>query len=891
MGSGAAHAQTPPPAAADKGEQLETVVVTGIRSSLTRASTAKRDATQFVDAVFAEDIGKLPDTNVAESLARISGVQLSQGVGGEGTSITIRGSRDNVVLLNGRQIIDVAGRGGQGQDTLGTSSYGILSIIPSELIQGLKVTKLPGADEIEGGLGGTVNIQTHRPLDLKKSVIAGSVEGGLRKFGRTDNVRTSLLYSDLSADRRFGALANIVYSKGEVREDNFSSFTGYQSLPASFNTGNTTGVKSDPNGDGVAGSKIADLRYQSLREERERMGLSTTLQWRPVQAMDLFADLSYMKTKVDRSRNWLGVPLSNAGADWKAVTMSSDEYIVGGTETTRLTASYERMLLDTSLFASAIGGSWQGDGFKVSGEIDVSRSRGQMNQWAGVLTTVDRYDVSFDYAGGTIPSVNIPTIDLKNPATFIWTNNQDNRRPSSSGDKAARLDLEHDLDLGWLTSMQVGARVNETTYDFRPSNNSVSSTPGVNAGFNAPASQTGSLVSLFSVPNFVNGANVPREFMTANANLATNGCRSFDAFYSEAQKLLCAPTVETPLAVSSVTEQMNAAYVKANFETRALGGRLEGNFGARYVQTDLKSSGFTRYSKNGVNTFTSNEVSNKRNDFLPSVVAKLSLPDGLVFRAGAAQVIARPATSLLNSSFTISESTNSAGQTVYSASGGNPNLKPYEVSQIDLAAEFYHGKTNFAAVNLFYKDVNTYFVTQTLPEIVDGVNGNQPINVTRTTNAFGAKIKGIELVVQQDFGFVSPALKNFGAMVSYSRIASETPTIDPTTKLTLPLPGLAKSNGNFVLYYETSDYGVRAALTQRGSFFDSIGANQAGIYYDKYSSLAISGWANLTKNVKLTLSGSNLADEPVRIYAGKPQYLKQLSFGGAIYALNLSAKF
>ena len=153
----AADQQAPAPAAED-------VVVTGIRESLRAARDIKRDAVQFVDSVVAEDIGKLPDRNVAESLARVSGVQVDRGIG-EGTNVSVRGLRQNVFLFNGRQIVDATGRGGAGLDTLGSSTYGLLALVPSELISRLNVTKLAGADQIAGALGGIVDVQTRMPLD------------------------------------------------------------------------------------------------------------------------------------------------------------------------------------------------------------------------------------------------------------------------------------------------------------------------------------------------------------------------------------------------------------------------------------------------------------------------------------------------------------------------------------------------------------------------------------------------------------------------------------------------------------------------------------------------------------------------------------------------------
>lgn len=892
LGVQGAAAQTQAPAKGDPQDAGATVVVTGTRQSLAQAVDLKRQSVQFVDVVVADDIGKLPDINVAESLSRVSGVQLQQGIGGEGAAVTIRGSRDNVTLFNGRQVIDVAGRGGQGLDTLGTASYGILSIIPAELVGRLEVTKLPGADEIEGALGGVVNIVSRKPLDLRKRLIAGAVESSYRDFGGDFGKRASLLYADVNAPKTFGMLVNLNLSRTNIREDNFSSFLGYQPLTAGFNTNNKTGVRADNNGDGVLGSRIADLRYQTLDDRRERNGATVSLQWKPQPDLSVFADLSYMNTESSRDRHWLAIPVSGSGLDWLAVTMTPDDYIVGGTQTTRLTTSYEYVDLKTDLMTSAIGANWRRGDLRVSGEVDYSRSRGQMNQWAGVLTTVNKQAVSFDYQGGEIPSVSIPALNFSDPAQFIWTNAQENRRPSLARDVAARADLTYSLDGFGLTSVQAGWRGSETYYETQPSNNSVSSTAGVTTpGFNTPATLTPNLLGVFSQGDFVPGATVPNTFLVPTKAIVEQGCRSFSAYYNATQAALCTPTVVTPLSASTVEERINALYLKANFETSLFGHPLEGNVGARYVQTKLESLGYTRYVKGGVSSFSPNSVSNKRKDFLPSAVLKWSLPSGLVLRAGAARAIARPATSRLTSALTINESVSASGDVVFSASGGAPKLKPYEVNQYDLSAEYYFGKKDLVSLGLFYKDVNTYFINQTRPEVIPGVANDQPINVTRTVNGEGATIRGQEVILQKGFDFLPKPFDGFGTQITYSHIDSETPTIDPTTGENLPLPGLSRNNLNAVLYYETARWGVRMAYNVRQSFFDSIGANGAGVFYDGYKSLAMSSFVNINRNWKLTLAASNLGSEPLRIYAGKPQYIKQLSIAEPIVNLSLSARF
>ena len=133
-------------------EETEAIVVSGILQSLEDARDAKRETDQFVDAIVADDIGKLPEANVAESLARVSGVQVERGVG-EGLDILVRGLKENVILYKGRQIVDATGRGGNGLDQLNTGNYGLLELVPSELISRLQVTKLTGTEQIAGGLG------------------------------------------------------------------------------------------------------------------------------------------------------------------------------------------------------------------------------------------------------------------------------------------------------------------------------------------------------------------------------------------------------------------------------------------------------------------------------------------------------------------------------------------------------------------------------------------------------------------------------------------------------------------------------------------------------------------------------------------------------------------
>ncbi len=251
------YSQSTPAAGEGAASGVEEVVVTGIRESLNRARDIKRESTQFVDAIVADDIGKLPDRNVAESLARVSGVQVDRGIA-EGTSVSVRGLRQNVYLFNGRQIVDPTGRGGAGLDTLGSSTYGLLSLVPSELISRLELTKLASADQIDGALGGIVDVQTRMPLDGPNQ-IAAKVGGTYYDQASEDGYEGFVLASQKFAGDTLGVLVSASYNKRNLSQEGLDTFSGYSRF-------------TDSGGNVRFGN--ADARPEEIAEERKNLGLS-----------------------------------------------------------------------------------------------------------------------------------------------------------------------------------------------------------------------------------------------------------------------------------------------------------------------------------------------------------------------------------------------------------------------------------------------------------------------------------------------------------------------------------------------------------------------------------------------------------------------------------------
>lgn len=860
-----------------EGQESETdseIVVTGVRQSLQAGIALKRNNTQFVDAIVAEDIGKLPDTNVAESLQRVSGVQVSRGIG-EGTSVTIRGLRRNLTLLNGRSIVDVEGRGGNGLDQVSSGSYGLLSSIPAELIARLEVAKQAGADQIEGGVGGTIDIITRRPLDSSDRMIAGSAQIGTNDRWGKASYRGSILYSDSFADDSFGILVNAVYARRYVREDSFNSFNGYRSLTPAFNT-NPSGVSYNPNGDAFPGSRNDDFRYQRIDDSRTRLGITAVVQWKPTDQLELMLETFYARTESDRDRNWLSFSTSANGTDYDSVVLSPSETLISGVIRQPVVTQIEVQKVKQDFITNAFSGRWESGALAVSGEVAYTYGTAYLEQLfarlgTGTVATAAAFPIAFDLTAGEVPSITLPSaLDLTDPANFVYTTSQDNIVSSEVKDFAARLDFTYAIDSGFLKSLQFGGRYADTSVERVTSNTILS--------FRRSIAGIEDTVSVFSAPGFLRGAgsNVPTEWLAPDRDLFAQGygCRILQAPTPAA----CTVGVVTPGSSYIVEEASWAGYAKLNFGFNLGTIAATGNIGVRYVETATTSRG-SLVLANG--TVSPNVAEVTDGIWLPSAVIKLDLTDQLVARLGAARVSSRPNTGSLNNGLSING--------VPSGSGGNPYLDPFTVDQADVSLEWYFAPASMISVGLFYKDVKSFVVTRVQNETVPGFAS--PIPVTRQTNGTGGSIKGIELLYQQPFTFLPEPLDGFGIAATYTYIDSTTPLVDLTTGQNLPIEGLSKNNANLILYYEKGPISLRGAINWRDKYFSSIGLNNAGVFFDSYTDLSATAKYSLTENFEIELEAANLLDDGVRRYAGVQDATQSYAVSGRQYNLTLRAKF
>jgi TonB-dependent receptor len=855
-------------------QEAEVVIVTGTRQGLQKAIQVKRVSTQFVDSVIAEDIGKLPDVNVAESLQRISGVQIKRSLG-EGTQVSIRGLNQNITLVNGHDVVDAAGRGGSGLDTLGTGSYGLLAQLPSEIIQRLDVTKLAAASDIEGALSGTVNIVTAKPLDSKSELRAFSVEGLYNDRSEKSGGRASVLLSKRFSDQ-LGALVNISYSDRNIRDESIFSFAGYQPLSAAFDTGATantlgaggTTLSRNPNGQGTPGFYLTDIRNTQIDDSRQRLGFNGSLQWRPSANAEYYADVLYSKQDIQRDRYWTAVNLSTVGTDYTSIVFSPTETVLAGTLNTSYQGNTELYTNEGTTLSGSIGGRWNFSNVTATGDVSVSNSKQDQYQTFLRLTTKAKYLTSFDFRNVDVPKFEVSSaLDTTNPALFNFTNYFDNRDVAESSQSAARFDVVWALDSGFLSDVKAGVRVSELKVDIDKYVNQASGP--VSADTVPDSFRIGRL-------NILDGASGYTPRSTLLPVLFGGGKK----LACEVKGTTCVPRNYAPLASYKTEEKVTAVYFQGNIDTQVSNIPVKGNFGVRYVETDFNAQG-SRTSPTSAVAILPVNVDKKYEDVLPSLSLKAELTDKLLVRFGAAKVIARPNSSDQNPGLALQN------VAPFIATAGNAELDPFRASQMDLSLEYYFQPASLVSIGVFSKDLKSFIVRSATSEVYDGIT----YIVTRPRNGADAKVKGVELVYQDNFEFLPSPFDGLGVVANVSLIDSETRDINQRTGEALPLTGLSKTNLNVVLFWEKGDYGVRLAYNWRDKYLDSIGSGGDGVFFDTSEDLSLSARWQITPIFSVDAQVSNLLDSRVRKYGGVEDATALYALNGRTLSLAFRGKF
>jgi iron complex outermembrane recepter protein len=893
----------PSPAASDAAgdagaANLEEVVVTGIRRSVEESLEAKRKSVAVEEVISAEDIGKMPDKNVADSLARIPGVTTSSASANEGgfdenDRVSMRGTNPSLTqtLINGHGV--AAGDWfvlDQVQQVGRSVSY---TLLPSELVSQVVVHKSSQASLVEGGVAGSIDIITRKPLDFGKPLTLQASAGGVyaRLPSKTDPQFSALANWKNDAGN-FGVLLQGFYEARHLRRDGVE-LLGYEQI------GPTSPVA-------VAHPDLANVWYPKdigdalFEQKRVRKGGLIDFEVKPTDTLTF--DLSGFFSKLDASnynRNYLEwlTHFVNHGAGQGP----DPGYVVTNGTLTKANFSpvpgtlygvYDQISRpDESATAGFVNldGQWRAsDSLSFFGQIGTSQGDGK-TPTQNVSETNPGNGTGAGYAlhgVGSGPDFNLGsqnnTTPTPNgvPVTFGWIFGAQNVDVKDL-ESWAKLDGDFKTADSVWTDLKFGVRFQN--HD-RSSSNAIAQGP------------------TFSGPNGggTSTANYPTTYSTYPSNFNTYGGSIPTGVWYWTPAQLAAyngPGLvnRDPLAreyyqyLFGLKEKDYAGYVQADFK----GENWAADIGVRYVRTDEHVLIYTQVDPTTPGAITTSAfgpfigipVDHTYNDVLPSANFKYDLAPDLVARFAVAQTMTRPDYSALAGFTDLSPPAVAGG--IGSGSGGNPDLKPIRSTNYDAGLEWYFAKRSLLSVGLFYMDLRNYvgFGSTTRNYVTFSSQVPQgaevPYLLTVPVNAKG-RVQGAEFAYQQ-------ALNDyFGVAANYTYADGKQTSL--VTNGDDRLVGTSKSTYNVSGYFENKQFSARVSYTYRSAFFSGLDRSTA-FSQDAIGALAASLQYAFNDSISLSLDGENLNNPTLKYYALNKDQPRAFYRNGAQYYLNLRAKF
>lgn len=846
------------PAAADQVTQLDRVVATGFRQSLEYSTQAKRDSTGFTDSIFAEDIGKFPDVNIAESLARIPGIQLNRDVNGEGLNIAIRGlpSSFTKTTINGQNVATAS----IGLDATNQNREVDLNLFPTEFFNQLQVYKSPTAALPEGGASGVVNMRNVRPFDNPDSQVTYSLQTDYNDVSEEVGPRGTLIGSWINEDRTFGVLGGITSQRGNMGVEGFETvgwtnpnLTNAQcvdggdpdTFPAMGSPCNTTGGNGWRIPSSIAGRPGETIDAQWLRDhnpgltnaqigealiprlgrpvhmsgDRDRDAFLGSVQWRPNENVEVYADVLY--TEAHRTNDRIDMNLIGRNGAMVPTNMQLDANNV----VTSATFENAQYFLEARPYTEDVK-YWQftpGATFWFADDVKLDVAGSLSRSWM----YRDSPTILFNSPFTTVQYTNngdIPTwqsdLDLNDPnAGWTWNGGgrawvQNEKRVTETSGLNASLQLGDDRNnvtfgIAWDENFRRIQGFGDTGTNWQPY-----------AFSQVPSEQ----LSNYIAPGPFGFVTVDFDRFMADTNYA---------FYRDNAGE--ASGANTGASTGSFDESNTAAFIMVNGESEIWNRNLRFNMGVRYAQTDQEISGPVTIG--GVREWQ--KLTGDYSEWLPSFSAAWDVAEDVVLRTAASRTMTRPnPTSMLPATTLTDQSAQIANQ-------GNPDLTPYISTNFDIGGEWYTGGEGFVGLTLFNKRIEgyTYQGVTTKPFTSLGIpfetltDAQQTaindrggpdvatVNVQQQVNADAElEISGWELIWVQPLNFVFDGL---GFMANYSKLDIKTIGKDANA-LAGNVYGVAPSMWNATVYWENDIAQARLSYNwQEGS--PGTGPNQQGI--------------------------------------------------------------
>ena len=887
-------------------DTVDAVVVTGFRKSLSDARAIKRDSVIQKDVIVAEDMAKFPELNLAESLQRLPGVQINREAG-EGRRISLRGLGPDFarVQLNGMEVL---GNVDSAQDSRGQRSRDRafdFNIFASELFSRVEVEKSYQAAQNEGGMAGTVGLFTAKPFDYAPGMKGAlTLKVGTNEYTEDTQPRVAALFSQ-NWDDTFGILASVAYGKRKTTEQGHNTYNYTRASAATLQGLVTRGLDiSKLSAAQQAKFLSGDLyfadgnRISSWNAELERLGVTTAVQWKPAENLQFTLDGLYGQFTTRRNELHLATrPLAStgsvafdtaAGTVWPAAFRTAsvindlqwdkDNYVTRTDVTGTTFGSEHRRSLNKGRFKQiALTGKWDAsERLSIDGHVGWEKS-----------TYETPYDDKFymrakgnliaDYgADGRSASFQYPGWDPANPANYamdsFYYRGFNNQSELHEGVLNLRYELTDSLTL----------RAGVAYHRFTQGGIDIFYDDNVNGTRSkARGTSVGDITSVFSnnfgswlIGDYAKGFAKYREYHRFGPNTDGTGSALQD--------------IEN---VYKTTEATISEYVQVDWDTELSGMRLRGNLGLRGYSTDTRSVGWIQGDSYAYLGTT--EVEGNYSGVLPALNTVLELTPEVLVRFSATKNLNRPGLGSMAAEGSAFQDPDSGEIT---ASRGNPNLKPYKDTTLDLSVEYYFGQVGLLSASVFHKRIKNFIGSETLENIpfsqtgipvtaIPGATGSSivseftlPVNIAGTN-----KLTGLELAGQTQFSFLPAPFDNMGLVVNYTYV-------DAPKAIT----GFSKTSYNATLYYETDRWGVRGSLSHRSRWYTGrsdtlMSASTRGFEGSTY--VDASAFFNITDALQVSLNAINLTNEKDTQFWGQNRYLYNQNQSGATYLAGVSYKF
>lgn len=839
--------------AEETSDDTEVIEVKGFRGSLNRALFDKRHSVNAKESILSEDIGKFPDLNIAESLQRVPGVAISR-EGGEGRQITLRGLGPSFTrtTLNGMEVPASTDGTDSGGGVNGGRAFDF-NVFASELFNRVDIQKTSTASMEEGGIAGTVDLYSAKPMDNPGFHVAASGQLGYNTITEKNDPRLGFIISNTFADDTLGALLSVSQSQRTVRQEGYGTVrwtTPVKDGGGLFADTSGTNVSGTPSGscsdDGAEVDPINCLwsprlpRPDFFGNEQDRLGITGSFQYAPSDSVLITLDT--LHSSLDNERTMYNF-FEMFRSTFDELTPTSitvhpngKQVLAGTYDGIKSRIESRQQISSTDFSQYVLSGEFSiNDETKVTAMYGTAESDSRSEQYRYNMTNNTAHTYSFDFSNNENNPVVDHGYDINDETFYDLSDGRLRATDVLRQNDTAKVDLIYQ---GEDVTIKTGLAFNDRTVNYAEQQ--------IN-GFPDQSSAVG-FTELLPYDDFGSGFDGGLErFIVAD-------------FAAIESSLLTKDWVPRGAQSWEVQEETLATYIELNSVYEIADMELRSNFGMRYVETDTTSSGFIQADVVS--------IQNSYKNFLPALNLALDATDDIVVRLGLTKTMTRPSLGSLNPgnpSFSYVNGTVSAG---------NPFLDPFTSNNVDVGVEWYFDDEALVAFNYFYKDIETFITSSSEERLVDPAYlpfidadaqydpllaldpRTVPYIHNVPVNGEGTVVEGFELIYQQPLSFLPAPFDGLGVVGNYTHVSAG------------EITGLSENSYNATLYYEKDDYGVRVSLNNRDDYITDYTGSNGNVEHGTTgpTHVDMSAFYNLDENITFTLEVINLTDEYERLY-------------------------